>query len=298
MAQLEGLLAELQAGPAPAGEAASAGRAPVPDGPAAAARERLSEVTAKAPPSPRTRRRGRGQDEPSGSGGHGPAATGQHPPTTTARAATETDPAPDSTSGSAIAPGAEAGEATAPTGQPPATATPTTDPTATDPMTDPAAGPAPDGTTPPGGDGEGAGGSLTMAAVTAAFADQLEGVRQKVRVRFKGGQIVGVQGSTVTFGVPQLIHRDRCNEVKGEVEAALGDHFGQPVTIEVVVDDDAPAPTMDPAKIETSPVREITADEDVGPVEDLIDATDQSADGLERLTRAFPGSTVVEPQPE
>ncbi|MGI9597332.1 MAG: hypothetical protein ACR2QK_14310, partial [Acidimicrobiales bacterium] len=140
--------------------------------------------------------------------------------------------------------------------------------------------------------------ALTLASVTDAFADQLDDVRQKVRVRFKGGRVLGVEGSNVVFGVPTAIHRDRCAEVKEEIEQAFSNHFGQPVTLEVTVDEAAPAPTMDPAKIESKPAREITADEDVGPVEELIDAEDQSANGLERLTKAFPGSTVVDPQPE
>ena len=138
----------------------------------------------------------------------------------------------------------------------------------------------------------------TLASVEGAFADQLDGVRQKVRVRFKGGRVLGVEGSTVTFGVPTAIHRDRCDEVKAEIEEAFSGHFGQPVTISVVVDGEAPPPTMDPAKIQTKPIEEITPDEEVGPVEDLIDATEESASGLERLTNAFPGSTLVEPQPE
>lgn len=139
--------------------------------------------------------------------------------------------------------------------------------------------------------------ALTLPAVESAFAGCLENVSQKTRVRFKSGRILDVEGSTVIFGVPNPIHRDRCLDLKGEVETALADHFGQPVTLDVMVDGDAPAPTMDPARIEAAPPPS-DDEEDIGPVEELADATDQSANGVERLTKAFPGSKVVEAQPD
>jgi chromosomal replication initiation ATPase DnaA len=136
-----------------------------------------------------------------------------------------------------------------------------------------------------------------LPSVTSALDDLLATVKQRVRARFGSGRVLAVEGTTITFGTTNAIHRDRCNEVKDEIESAFSNHFGHPVTLEIVVDDDAPSPNMDPAKIETRPTVEITADEDVGPVEELQNATDQSANGLERLTKAFPGSTVVEPDP-
>ena len=55
----------------------------------------------------------------------------------------------------------------------------------------------------------------------------------------------------------------------------------------------------DPAWVEAARADRPSDDEaDIGPVEELVDAPDQSSNGVERLTRAFPGSKVVEPQPE
>lgn len=137
---------------------------------------------------------------------------------------------------------------------------------------------------------------VTEAAVGAVFATQLDDLSQKVRVRFKGGRILGVDGSTVRFGVPNAIHRDRCSDVKGEVEQALSSHFGCPVGVDVVIDDDSTAP-IDMAKIAPPAPPEpmaADADEDIGPVEDLADANDQATGGVERITKAFPGSQVVD----
>ncbi|MEM7326817.1 MAG: hypothetical protein AAF531_27280, partial [Actinomycetota bacterium] len=308
---------------------------PAPSGPAAAARQRLSGATgAKAPPSPRAKRRGQDRSAPTASSpadnppadnpqaaqpadsppvdnpqAAQPAAADTAPPRASApadAAPSAVDPSPDAENHAAAGqPIAETG------GTPPAVSAAPTDtpaPAADNPApaaADPTGRPDHGSTdAPPADDPQGQTGgrpalssALTLASVTAAFDQQLDGVRQKVRVRFRSGRLLGVEGTTITFGATNPIHRDRCNEVKAEVEGAFSDHFGHPVVLDIVVDDAAPSPTMDPAKIESRPVTEITADEDVGPVEELRDATDQSANGLERLTKAFPGSTVVEPNP-
>ena len=265
VAALREQVAALAANPGPIAGGTAAASAP--DGPAAGARARLAEVTAaKAPPSPRAKRRGNGGDQSEPANGTTDAPSDQQAP-------------------------------------PPAEPTPTPTPAAAEPQAEAAPTPEPEqpaasASAPAPQDRPALSVTPTLPAVQGAFADQLDGVRQKVRVRFKGGRVLAVEGSTVTFGVTTPIHQDRCNEVKNEIEEALSGHFGQPVQLAVVVDSDAPAPTMDPAKIEAATPREITADEDVGPVEELRDATEESTTGLERLTKAFPGSTVIEPQPE
>ncbi len=272
VADLGAKLAEALANPGSLGD----GQAPAPTGPAAAARNMLSEAASKAPPSPRAKRRG-GQDQgDSDDQQSAPEAAAPPPEQPTAAVAAAPPPQP-----SAETPETPQGAEPAPAAQDQDQADVQTPPPAQAPAGAPVLSEA-----------------LTLASVTSAFADQLDGVRQKVRARYRGGRVLGVEGSTIMFGVPNAIHRDRCDEFKTEIEGVLGTHFGQAVTLSIIVDDDAPAPTMDPAKIETKPAKEITPDEEVGPVEDLIDATEESANGLERLTKAFPGSTLIEPQPE
>jgi len=184
---------------------------------------------------------------------------------------------------------------------PPSTDTPSgTTPTSTDtpsetnsPSTDPQPEPASSAATAATAADE-----LSVADAAAALRECLETVTQKVRARFKGGQIVGVDGSTVRFGVPNPIHRDRCNDVKGDVEAGLSSQLGRAVTIEVVLDEAPIAPT-DPAKLETkpapSPIDRANEEAEIGPVTELADADDGGSNrGVDRITKAFPGSQVID----
>lgn len=235
------------AGPAPAAEP------PQKSGPAAAARSKLREVTAKPPPSPRSK-----QTTPSDA----PSEASMGTPTSNEQPAN-----------------AELATSSAP-------------PT----------GPNPDQETSPeeasASPSPALGQALTLDGVIDVFDNGLDSVSQRARVRYKGGRVINVAGSTVVFGVPNEIHQKRCVELRDEVEKLLSSHFGT-VSLEVVVDDSpsSPPPPSDPAKIEkVKPPPE--ADEDVGPVEELADATDQSASGIDRLTDAFPGAKLVEPPPE
>ncbi len=148
---------------------------------------------------------------------------------------------------------------------------------------------------PPAAPSPAGGGSLTVAAITTAWGPLLDSLSQKVRARFKGGRITTVDGGSVTFGVPNAIARDRCLQVSADLEAALAQHFGHAVQVHVVIDDQAAAP-IDVARIEPRPAANAPSDleEDIGPVSELVDATDQSANGIDRLTKAFPGSEVID----
>jgi DNA polymerase-3 subunit gamma/tau len=136
--------------------------------------------------------------------------------------------------------------------------------------------------------------ALTQSSVEAAYKTVLDTVSQKTRVRFNSTAVLAVEGSTVTVGVPNAHYVDRCADRKDEVEQALSSHFGQAVTVSIVVDTQNPPPTLDVAKVEPKARPAADADEDIGPIDELVDATDQDADDIDRLTKAFPGSKVIE----
>ncbi len=135
---------------------------------------------------------------------------------------------------------------------------------------------------------------LTEAEAKRAVEVQLNEVSQKVRVRFNVGTVTGVDGSSIVFAIPNEHYRDRCEEVKAELEQALSTHLGRTIAVSVMVDDSPSSVSLDPAKMEPTPVADDESYGDIGPIEDLVDAGDHSANSVDRLTKAFPGSTVIE----
>ncbi len=256
---------------APAGAATRTEEA-APSGPAAMARSRLRDMTGKG-------------------AGTAPAAKPSATPASPAPASPSPTAAPQSDeSTAATQPDSEAVPVpAAPTEAAPAEAAPQAAAEAAPPA--PAAP-----VTHPGGP------TPTVAQASAAVTDSLDVVAQRVRVRFNAGNVQGVNatdsGAEVVVAVPNAIHRDRCDDVKGELEQALSERLGVPTTVAVVVDTAPPPTSLDPIRVDPKPRPTANAIEDVGPIEDLEDATDQSATGVDRLTDAFPGSRVIDGEPQ
>jgi DNA polymerase-3 subunit gamma/tau len=138
-----------------------------------------------------------------------------------------------------------------------------------------------------------------------AWGDQVIGrLRPKAKALFQAGRFVGCDGERAEFGLPNLIHRNRCEEMRAEVEAALADQFGRPIPLVLVVDTapGSPAPTVPPAAGDV-PTDQAAAPRADGPVEDEGDLADFDDAVLEvaevdnsaeaRLFQAFPGAEEV-----
>jgi hypothetical protein len=143
-----------------------------------------------------------------------------------------------------------------------------------------------------------AGGDLpTRDELTLAWGDIVRPtLPQKVRSRWNG-RFLEVTPEGALYGLPNAITCDRCEEGRAEVEAALAAHFGRPVPVRLVVDDkSAPPPdALDPALLrrEESAIDVDAELEAIGPVDELEDAG-SAADGVSRLSEAFPGAELVE----
>jgi DNA polymerase-3 subunit gamma/tau len=123
--------------------------------------------------------------------------------------------------------------------------------------------------------------------LTKAWGDSvLAKLPQKAKARFSGGRFVAVEGGAAVFALPNKIHRDRCDEVRPEVEAALTAHFGVPVRLELTVEDSVGAAPVTEAP---EPVEEVVE------VDDLREAPAAVSSPEERLKQAFPGAQEVEP---
>jgi DNA polymerase III subunit gamma/tau len=130
----------------------------------------------------------------------------------------------------------------------------------------------------------------------------------RARARFRVGRFVAVDGDTAVFALPNETHRSYCEEVRSEVETALRGHFGTPVPLRLVVDEDAdgaPTPrsaaTAPGAGGPTAPGADADGEHDSAQP-DLLDPhvlaaeTELAGAALspqERLKQAFPGAEEV-----
>ncbi len=154
----------------------------------------------------------------------------------------------------------------------------------------------------------------TRDELVQAWGDQVIGrLRPKAKALFQAGRFVGADGTRAEFGLPNDIHRNRCEEMRPEVEAALADQFGRPVPLVLVVDGSpdgaatGPTPAGDggadvpgatqapgPLPIPRRPAEPDAVEEDLAAFDDddlELAEIDNSAEA--RLLQAFPGAEEV-----
>jgi hypothetical protein len=133
----------------------------------------------------------------------------------------------------------------------------------------------------------------------------LASLPNRARARFRVGRFVAVEDGTAVFALPNETHRSYCEDVRMEVETALGSHFGTAVPLRLVVDDesdgDGPTPPAGRASGRSAPVADLNVDHDTGQ-HDLLDPAVLAAETQlagaamspeERLKQAFPGAEEV-----
>jgi DNA polymerase-3 subunit gamma/tau len=141
---------------------------------------------------------------------------------------------------------------------------------------------------------------------------QLKGLAKAI---YKPGEFVSVDDGRAVFALENAPARERAERSRGDVEQMLSAHFGRPVTLLLIDRSDAPRyggsapPTSDgssrgPATVRRPGSPPPSADDPDGPedvedpltidIDELDNADDVAQTGLERLTRAFPGATLVQ----
>jgi DNA polymerase-3 subunit gamma/tau len=120
--------------------------------------------------------------------------------------------------------------------------------------------------------------------LTKAWGDDvLPKLPAKARSRYAGGRFSAVENGAAVYALPNEMHRQRCEEVRPDVEAVLAAHFGTAVPLRLVVDTE---PTLPPAGTEPPPDEHVEIDE-------LREAPPAITSPEERLLQAFPGAEEV-----
>jgi len=146
----------------------------------------------------------------------------------------------------------------------------------------------------PAGEGPAASGPLpSHDELVGAWSDGLlEQMSRKGRARFSAGHFIAVEDGTAVMGLPNEPHRKRCEDLRGELEVVLATRFGVTVPVRLVVDDgstdraSSTRPTPEPRKPQADDEVDLSA---------LVDADAAEGSAVERLTKAFPGAALVDP---
>ena len=115
------------------------------------------------------------------------------------------------------------------------------------------------------------------------------------RALYRAGHFVAIEDGVSLFALPSRVHRDRCEAKVAEVERYLAAHFGHPVPLRLVIEEDRPRADGPggPVVADRDGFDE-ARDEDIGNARDLPDAPVVSTTGLELIQEAFPGAEVLE----
>ncbi|HXQ60390.1 MAG TPA: hypothetical protein VN799_09825, partial [Acidimicrobiales bacterium] len=147
---------------------------------------------------------------------------------------------------------------------------------------------------------------VSRDALVELWGDSLlASLPNRARARFRVGRFVAVEGGTAVFALPNETHRSYCEEVRLDVETALGGHFGIPVPLRLVVDEETdtdapPRPAVRSTGANVSAPDAAVEHDEVQP--DLLDphvlAAETRLAGAgptpeERLKLAFPGAEEV-----
>ena len=120
-------------------------------------------------------------------------------------------------------------------------------------------------------------------------------LRAVTKALYSTGTVVSVEGSTAVFAIAMGVPMERAERARADVEQLLSAHLGRSVGLRLVEHSDAvdlrhddPGPGDGPQGGD--------GDDDAGSIDldSLEDANDVAESGIERLTRAFPGATVVD----
>ena len=126
--------------------------------------------------------------------------------------------------------------------------------------------------------------------------DLMDRLSRKARARFSAARFIDVQDGTAVMALPNEPHLRRCEDLRGELENVLAARFGGSLPVRLVVDDGSPAPTQTPAA-KPRPIavdESMVADESID-LDDLVNADVAEGSAVDRLTQAFPGAALVEP---
>ncbi len=148
-----------------------------------------------------------------------------------------------------------------------------------------------------------------QAALGASVLSRLKGMSKAI---FSGGHFVASEPDHAVFALANEPTRERAENSRSEVEAALAEHFGRAVPLRLVAVSGTGRPAgagaspaapeartgQAPADAPPAPSELPDEDETIVDVSDLEDATVNATTGLDKVIEAFPGAKMIEENPQ
>jgi len=127
---------------------------------------------------------------------------------------------------------------------------------------------------------------LSLAHVSEVWQEKvLPGISAKARARFQAAKVKDVPDGRVQLELPNATHKERCEQLKGDIEKALSSHLGGDVSVELLSVDESQS-----AKVDAPETR----------IEEVVDPSefeggiDTGPTSVERVLEAFPGAVASE----
>jgi DNA polymerase-3 subunit gamma/tau len=111
----------------------------------------------------------------------------------------------------------------------------------------------------------------------------LPALSARARARFQAAKLVEVREHTVRFELPNETHRERCEQLKGDVEESLSTLTGANVQVELVVSSDTQVDGVE---------KPVELPEEVVDPADFETTNDSGPSSVERVLEAFPGAVA------
>ncbi len=111
----------------------------------------------------------------------------------------------------------------------------------------------------------------------------LPGLSARARARFQAAKLVEVQESIVKFELPNETHRERCEQLKNDVEESLSNLTGANVQVELVVSSGSQVADVE---------KPMEPPEEVVDPADFTTTNDSGPSSVERVLEAFPGAVA------
>lgn len=105
----------------------------------------------------------------------------------------------------------------------------------------------------------------------------------RARARFQAAKLVEVQEHVLQFELPNETHRERCEQLKGDVEESLSKLIGTKVQVELAVSADLQVDDVE---------KSVDLSEEVVDPADFKTTNDSGPSSVDRLLEAFPGAVA------